>query len=502
MAAIDELIKKHNLKKENPVVNRIITNFSQPSIQQWLIKLYIVGEIMDTHNVSWYESALREIKPLMKFLPKPIETFKSTYEFETQITTLLQYKEYRKFRDMCPADTKKMLDEHFLDKTENPRQQNIKGFRFHGINRTKISQFILNLSVKSQKLFIRRISKFKNVRDLLIELETYTLYALNNSDFDTILTKIKRTKNAHLRYANEKDNIIICRVTSPKAIRTLASASGWCLKDSCYFPNYVKTPAHIQYIVFDYNCRPNSREHCFATTYVMNNFSNAHFFDNQCFRASNYIKIHPKLKLEMFTGFDKIAFEENKIDKNILAKSKNVDIKTVIENINYDASRVTEYIGYIADDTKKMEEFIYSFFDTNTKTYRLKMINSTLLKYFSYKFVDLKEETLDLLAKNGLKVKNSINATYLLTVLNFSTVDDQKRVNILTKFFDEKRSSIVTNPLLLFAYQNGMTKTFEFLMSEIIRHRKRFTNVKKYAESYSKEMTLHNLNVKKNKKKS
>jgi hypothetical protein len=101
---------------------------------------------------------------------------------------------------------------------------------------------------KEKSLFIKKISRYHNRKQLLDNLKLF-LYSKSENKFNTLLKSLQQ-HGVNIKYANEENDIIVVTVNYPQ-IRIFGADTSWCIVGSEYtFQSYNNQPLSQQFIIF------------------------------------------------------------------------------------------------------------------------------------------------------------------------------------------------------------------------------------------------------------
>lgn len=204
---------------------------------------------------------LVEYKSLLNRLPKTVDRYlepeerngqkRTAYEdLSDDLENISRYRNYKHFLDELPAQMKHELESSgavLKGKVEN------------------LAVEFYKLDPNLQKNFIKKLSRYRAINDLVRVLESY-LKASSGQGFSDFIKKVEEVNKrlgekhgAEIVNINEEDEKIIIELRSFEACKSLCANTSWCIAQwHSHWDSYVggDTVYAKQYAVFDFGLSP------------------------------------------------------------------------------------------------------------------------------------------------------------------------------------------------------------------------------------------------------
>ncbi len=275
---LDNKLKKEELKPEQ--LRDIERNPDYVKIRDMVARnagyTYVFTRFFFVDNIPFEElkalyDKLLDLKALLNRLPKAVDRYiepevrngatRTAYEdLSDDLENIIRYRRYKHFMDELPAQMK-----HELESSGTVMKEKIENLAIE----------FYKLQPELQKNFIKKLSRYIALNDLIRVLESY-LKASTGQGFSQFIQKVEEVNKrlgekhgAEIIYINEDEERIIVQLKSYEACKSLCANTSWCIAQwHSHWDSYVggDTVYSKQYAMFDFSLSPGDNHSIIGCT--------------------------------------------------------------------------------------------------------------------------------------------------------------------------------------------------------------------------------------------
>jgi hypothetical protein len=309
------LLLKHKVDKKNTTY-LFLKNLTQknPGYLGFFVKMWLEKNVDMTSIENLYNSL---DQPYINKLSKSVIEYTEWEELQDDIITAKNEYKVKKIKDELPIIQRDIVDS---------AKKNV----FNDL-------FIRLYDRKDNKIFLNKVSRYKNYKSFYDALTNFVNSIVNNG-FESILKRVER-ESIKIFYKDKENDIIIVKVNDYLELNRIASDSSWCILDRHTFERYTDG-FNRQFVIFLTDLNDNYRK--IGLTYGIK-YDTAHLLDDEFISEFELSKIllERNIKLSLFKITDsEIDYEMDVVDllsyglsaKDIF-KNKKLYTKTDVERI-------------------------------------------------------------------------------------------------------------------------------------------------------------------------